>query len=68
MKCLIFICSLTVPLQVFVIGHVKFDSLDLKQPIKPQIRAVNNLSNSSIIKDLTILVEKISKCTKPFSY
>ena len=27
-----------------VIGHVKLNSLDLKQPIKPQITAVNNQS------------------------
>lgn len=31
-----------VQLQVFAIGQVKSDSLDLKQPIKPQIRAVKN--------------------------
>ena len=48
MRCLIFIdwllnCPIwPVRLQMFVIGHVKSDSLDLKQPIKPEIRAVNN--------------------------
>ena len=31
-------------LEMFVIGQVKSDSLDLKQPIKPLIRAVNNQS------------------------
>ena len=38
-----------VRLQMFVIGQVKSDSLDLKQPIKAEIRAVNSLSCSSIL-------------------
>ena len=32
-----------------VIGQVKLDSLDLKQPINPSIRAVNNQSHQSIL-------------------
>ena len=34
---------------MFVIGQVKSDILDLKQPIKAYIRAVNNQSRSSIL-------------------
>ena len=34
---------------MFSIGQVKQDSLDLKQPVKPEIRAVNNQSYSSIL-------------------
>ena len=36
-------------LQMFVIGQVKSDSLDLKLPIKAKIRAVNNQSCSRIL-------------------
>ena len=34
---------------MLAIGQVKLDSLDMKQPIKPEIRAVNNQSYSNIL-------------------
>ena len=57
MNCSIFIGCLTVRLQMFVIRHVKLDSLDLKQPIKPLIRAVNNQSYLSILFLTQLLVQ-----------
>ena len=38
-----------VQLQFFVIGQVKADNLNLKQPIKPGVKALNNQSYSSIL-------------------
>ena len=43
-------------LQMFVIGQVKSDSLDMKQPIKARIRAVNDQSCSNILL-LTQLID-----------
>ena len=36
-------------LQLFVIGQVKADNLNLEQPIKPEVKALNNQSYSSIL-------------------
>ena len=59
MKCLIFIGCLTVSFVLsLVIGQVKSDRLDLKQPMKSQTRAVNNLSYSGILL-LTQLAVKL---------
>ena len=59
MKCLIFIGYLTVCFFLsLVIGQVKSDRLDLKQPMKSQTRAVNNQSYSGILL-LTQLAVKL---------
>ena len=47
--------------QIFVIGQVKSDSLDLKRPSKPQIRAVNNQLYSSILLLTQLTVKFITK-------
>ena len=68
MKCLSFYLLLNCPiwpvrLQVFVTWQVKSDSLDLKQPIKPQIRADNKQSYSSIflLTQLKVLPYSLKK-------
>ena len=49
--------------QMVVICQLKLNSLDLKQPIKPQITAVNNQSYSSILllKQLKVLAYSLKK-------
>ena len=40
---------------MFVIGQVKSDNLNLKQPIKPEIKAVNMIFQHFVIDALTII-------------
>ena len=52
-----------VQVEMFQIGQVKSDSLDMKQPINPLIRAVNNQLYSSILL-LTQLEQKDNETTQ----
>ena len=45
---------------MFVIGQVKSHSLDLKQPINPQMRAVNNQLDSSILLLMVTITVKLA--------
>ena len=52
---------------MFQIGQVKSDSLDMKQPINPLIRAVNNQLYSSILL-LTQLLEQKQRNNSKLTY